>query len=93
MAVNPVTTGSGSNLKLAAYLASGLPVVTTAVGLRGFEGHSEGVVVVERDGFVAAIAGATLTKGQRRTIEDLSWDNLGRRLHDVYARLVARGGP
>lgn len=92
VAVNPVTTGSGSNLKLAEYLASGLPVVTTAVGLRGFEGHSDGVIVAERQGFPAAIAGAALARGQRRGIEDLSWDSLARRLHDVYVRLLASSG-
>lgn len=81
--VNPVTTGSGSNIKLAEYLASGLSVVTTAVGLRGFEGHSDDVIVAEREGFAAAIDGAALARGQRRTVEDLSWD-LGRRLHDAY---------
>lgn len=92
LAVNPVMTGSGSNLKLAEYLASGLPVVTTAVGLRGFEEHSEGVIVAEREVFAAGIAGAALPRGQHRTVEDLSWDNLGRRLHDVYERLLVTRG-
>lgn len=88
VAVNPVLTGSGSNLKVAEYLASGLPVITTAVGLRGFERHSAGVIVAERDDFAAAIAGAVLTRGQRRAVEGLSWDALARRLYDVYARLL-----
>ena len=36
VALNPMLTGSGSNLKVATYLAAGLPVVTTAVGARGY---------------------------------------------------------
>ncbi len=88
VAVNPVRTGSGSNLKLAEYLASGLPVVTTPVGMRGFEEHQAGVIVAEPDRFAAVLAGAALDRGGRRAVEDLSWDRLARRLHGVYARLI-----
>ena len=88
VAVNPVSTGSGSNLKLAEYLASGLPVVTTPVGLRGFEEHTAGVIVAEPNHFAAAIAGAALHRGLRRAVQDISWDSLARRLHGVYARLL-----
>jgi glycosyltransferase involved in cell wall biosynthesis len=37
VALNPMLTGSGSNLKVATYLATGAPVVTTAVGARGYD--------------------------------------------------------
>ena len=35
LAINPVVSGSGSNLKMAEYLGSGLPVLTTPHGARG----------------------------------------------------------
>ncbi len=35
--INPMFEGSGSNLKMADYFASGLPVVTTPIGARGFQ--------------------------------------------------------
>jgi glycosyltransferase involved in cell wall biosynthesis len=35
IAINPTTIGPGSNVKLFEYLAAGLPVVSTAYGLRG----------------------------------------------------------
>ncbi|MBC7333496.1 MAG: glycosyltransferase family 4 protein [Actinobacteria bacterium] len=35
LAINPVITGSGTNLKMLEYMAYGLPVVTTKVGARG----------------------------------------------------------
>jgi glycosyltransferase involved in cell wall biosynthesis len=89
LAVNPVITGSGSNLKMAEYLATGLPVLTTRVGLRGFEDHAEGVIVARREDFAAAIADASLQRDQSRTVEALSWDSLARRVHGVYARLLA----
>jgi FkbM family methyltransferase len=37
VALNPMLSGSGSNLKLATYLAAGVPVVTTPVGARGYD--------------------------------------------------------
>jgi glycosyltransferase involved in cell wall biosynthesis len=35
VALNPVTTGSGTNLKMLEYFAAGTPVVSTAFGARG----------------------------------------------------------
>ncbi|WP_248927686.1 glycosyltransferase family 4 protein [Paenibacillus hamazuiensis] len=36
IAINPMITGSGSNLKMAEYMAAGLAVVSTPVGARGY---------------------------------------------------------
>ncbi|HET7050478.1 MAG TPA: glycosyltransferase [Solirubrobacteraceae bacterium] len=36
LALNPMKVGSGSNLKLVDYLATGLPVLSSTVGARGF---------------------------------------------------------
>ncbi|MBO8183260.1 MAG: glycosyltransferase family 4 protein [Archaeoglobus sp.] len=35
LAINPIISGSGTNLKMLEYMAYGLPVVTTEVGARG----------------------------------------------------------
>ncbi len=35
VALNPITYGSGTNLKMLEYFAAGLPVITTPVGARG----------------------------------------------------------
>lgn len=35
VALNPVTTGSGTNLKMLEYFAAGVPVISTAFGARG----------------------------------------------------------
>lgn len=37
LALNPMASGSGSNLKLTAYFAAGVPAVTTLIGARGIE--------------------------------------------------------
>jgi len=54
IAVNPVITGSGSNLKVFEYVAAGLPVLTTPFGFRGHAAQSS-VVVAERDEFCTAL--------------------------------------
>jgi len=40
LALNPVTEGSGRNLKMVDYLAHGLPIISTPIGTRGFEDYS-----------------------------------------------------
>ncbi|WMT44455.1 MAG: glycosyltransferase [Cuniculiplasma divulgatum] len=53
LALNPVTEGSGRNVKMIDYLAHGLPILSTPVGIRGLEGFdiSSSVVVSHPDKF------------------------------------------
>ena len=88
VAVNPVTSGSGSNLKLAEYLASGLPVVTTPVGLRGFERHADSVVVATPEHFAEAVATVRPGTVRRDGVEDLSWNQVAQRLHATYRTVL-----
>ena len=37
LSLNPMMSGSGTNLKMLDYMAAGLPVVSTAVGARGID--------------------------------------------------------
>jgi glycosyltransferase involved in cell wall biosynthesis len=39
LALNPMSTGSGSNIKVLEYLARGLPVLSTEFGIRGVSGQ------------------------------------------------------
>jgi glycosyltransferase involved in cell wall biosynthesis len=36
IAINPMINGSGTNLKVAEYMANGVPVISTEVGIRGY---------------------------------------------------------
>jgi glycosyltransferase involved in cell wall biosynthesis len=47
LALNPVEKGSGTNIKVFDYLASGLPLITTPVGARGidFTDHEDVIIV------------------------------------------------
>ena len=88
VAVNPVGFGSGSNIKMPVYLAAGLPIVTTPVGLRGFEELAAHAVVADPEGFVEAIPRALeLSPAPRTRLEPLTWGALARRLAGAYAAL------
>ena len=54
VALNPVTTGSGSNLKLVEYLAAGCSVVSTEFGSRGFDDLRDAITIGEPGALVAA---------------------------------------
>lgn len=56
LAINPMLSGSGSNVKLADYIGNGLYVVTTEFGQRGYPlSAHEHLDVVSLDGFAAAV--------------------------------------
>lgn len=80
IALNPMTYGSGTNLKILEYFAYGLPVISTPVGVRGLNlSNGKQAVVCDIDSFTAAIrkllaAGtaerASLVKEARRFVEE-----------------------
>ncbi|MDX6483062.1 MAG: hypothetical protein QOE95_833 [Gaiellaceae bacterium] len=85
--VNPVAHGSGSQLKIAEYLAAGLPIVTTPLGARGYETLTRFLTVAELDEFHVAVESAQ-PAGERADVTELTWTQLGRRLHAAYTRLL-----
>jgi glycosyltransferase involved in cell wall biosynthesis len=90
VALNPVTFGSGSNLKLPEYLAAGLPVVTTPIGMRGFEHLSQWLTVAELSEFASAVrAPKPVTEEARSKLTDWTWSNLGRSLRRTYDHLLS----
>jgi glycosyltransferase involved in cell wall biosynthesis len=90
-AVNPMTTGSGTNLKMLEYFAAGTPVISTAFGARGL-GVSAGEHYIEAEPWsfaagireLAAMAPeqiAQMTEAARRHVErHLSWPVIARAL-------------
>jgi glycosyltransferase involved in cell wall biosynthesis len=88
LALNSVSYGSGSNVKMAEYLAAGLPVVSTAVGARGFEQYREHVQIAALDEFATAIEGAPRRREPPPGIEELSWNAVARSLHGAYLQLL-----
>ncbi|MGI8710625.1 MAG: glycosyltransferase family 4 protein [Acidimicrobiales bacterium] len=101
VALNPMRSGSGTNLKLVEYLAAAVPVVSTPFGARGVD-VVDGRHLILADADPVAFAGAvaaTLTDpdrgahlaaaGRALAVERYGWDALGRRLAEVVTDLVA----
>jgi glycosyltransferase involved in cell wall biosynthesis len=55
IALNPMFSGSGTNLKMLDYFAAGLPVVSTPAGARGLELGPDDCVVCSAEQFVSRI--------------------------------------
>jgi glycosyltransferase involved in cell wall biosynthesis len=56
VAINPIISGSGTNLKMLEYMAWGLPVVATPKGVRGLAlAQNVHAVVTDRENFAKAI--------------------------------------
>jgi len=91
VALNPMMSGSGSNVKLADYLQHGLPVVTTAFGARGYEWvSSEDVVITDLVSFETELARVLQSKawaGETRHARQL--DYLPKLSMDAGGRLLA----
>jgi glycosyltransferase involved in cell wall biosynthesis len=93
IALNPLFGGGGSSLKVPDFFAAGLPLVSTAIGVRGYD-LSDGVQYVEagRDDFVDRTR-ALLGDGERRgrlartareyAVRRLDWSIVGRRYREA----------
>ena len=93
---NPVTTGGGSNVKLPTYLAAGLAVLSTPVGLRGFASLEPWVVIAGLEGLTEALRARPagwLARGlpMPGEIAEHAWGRLGERLGEVL-EAKRRGG-
>ena len=99
IAINPMMSGSGMNLKLIQYLSFGLPVLSTDFGARGFEATQEhGIVLAALEDFMASLSQLArdeeqrtrLGKNARRYAEkSFAWDAIvATRLRAMEALLV-----
>jgi glycosyltransferase involved in cell wall biosynthesis len=99
VALNPMFSGSGSNLKLADYMAAKAPILTTPFGARGFDLRA-GIhaMIAERSGFVAALrimlADRDLRAMLGRAAHQLafasySWSTIVDRIYPDIARVIA----
>ncbi|MCP3720345.1 glycosyltransferase [Paraburkholderia sp. CNPSo 3281] len=91
IAINPMLSGSGTNIKMFDFMASSLPVVTTAVGARGIETGGRKVMIIAEpvvESFGVAIDGLNnkltrerLAREARRCVEDgYAWERISNQL-------------
>jgi len=100
IAINPMFSGSGTNIKMFEFMAAGLPVVTTLVGARGCDGLNPAMAIAAADTFASTIrdvladrlrASSMGAAGRRLVCERYSWErispSLGRLLRTHRAHL------
>ena len=95
--LNPVRSGGGSNVKVPAYLAAGLAVVSTPFGLRGYAPLAPCCVVAPEDGLADALRAKPRgwsVRGESApgALEAFAWGTLGERLGELYAERLGRLG-
>lgn len=98
VALNPMRTGSGTNLKLVEYLTAGVPVVSTPFGARGagvVDGEHLRLSSPERFAATVAEVLAEPAAAHRRAVaghalvaEQFDWTVLGHRLAGLVERLA-----
>lgn len=93
IAINPMLSGSGTNIKMFDFMAAGLPVVSTPIGARGIKdtiGHS--IIVCEVDQFSERLKDLmrnrklyhTMSKCARKLVEEsYSWENISLELGNI----------
>jgi len=100
LAINPMSRGSGTNIKMFDFFAAGLPTVTTGVGARGL-GSGAGIAyqVADLDDFAAQVRALLDSEPRRREMSvsartlaesRFDWRTIGATAGRVV-RAVARG--
>lgn len=100
VALNPMFSGSGTNLKMLDYLAAGLPCVSTTFGARGLSlEHHVHALLADGPAMLRAIEDvlgdsslrARLAVGGRHHVErNFSWRAIGQRVADIYTLKTGR---
>jgi glycosyltransferase involved in cell wall biosynthesis len=104
LAVNPLSAGSGTSIKMFDFMAAGLPTVTTSIGARGISSHGvPPFVIAELDGFRGALDGLLASSSRReelagrgrKCVENFyAWERISPVLGRQFAvRFAAKGGP
>ncbi|MQL51392.1 glycosyltransferase [Desulfofundulus thermobenzoicus] len=98
IAINPMYTGGGSSLKIAEYLAAGLPVVSTKVGIRGFDLiDGEHVIVASHNEFADKISyllsnhslmNKLRNAGRIFSHNNLDWDILANKYMNILNNVI-----
>lgn len=94
--INPVTSGGGSNVKVPAYLAAGLAVVTTPFGMRGYGPLASHCIVTGPENLADALRSRPSgwsARGEEapEALGEYAWGRLGAKLGELYeARLSQR---
>lgn len=103
-AVNPLFEGGGSSLKVPDFLAAGLPLLTSSVGVRGFPGLYSGTHYIEAGPEAMAewipklladrgLCARLSAEAADYVATHLDWRVLGGRMRRELRQLIGRDGP
>ena len=102
VALNPMSSGSGTNVKMLEYLAAGVPIVTTPIGARGLDlVDGEHAIVCPLEEFPEQVhrilrddaLRATLRAEGRRLVErTYDWATIVDAMHAVIEAALAAAG-
>lgn len=83
--INLMSVGSGTHLKIPRALSYGVPVITTPVGARGYEGQVLTTTPANVPAMLEAIQGNWLYQSDiaREEAETLTWDNITKTYREV----------
>ncbi|MGH6890397.1 MAG: glycosyltransferase [Rhizomicrobium sp.] len=95
VAINPMFSGSGTNIKMLDYMAAGLPIVTTGIGARGIETSEEAFEIAAPQTFVETVASllgdgmrarARAKAAREQATTFYSWERISRDLGKLLLR-------
>ena len=101
IALNPVTMGSGTNIKVFDYLAAGLPLITTPVGARGINfTNCEDAIISEINEFPEkirilnndAVLRDKISKKARLLSEKYDWSEIAKTAEKGISKLEDNSG-
>jgi glycosyltransferase involved in cell wall biosynthesis len=88
VAINPVTRGSGTSMKVLDYLAHGFPVISTEFGMRGYPDLKPFVMVCELTDFADALRQShSLPLEVAQALKKYSWINITEKMKTIYLSL------
>ena len=97
IAINPIIFGSGTNIKLLEYLASGIPTITTPFGARGIDVEPNKHVMIRdiedfSEGILELLEDEDLQKrlsvnGRKLTEEKYDWKEISKKELKILNRL------
>jgi glycosyltransferase involved in cell wall biosynthesis len=95
VAINPMFSGSGTNIKMFDFMAAGLPVISTPTGARGINLSGSALHICETSEFVGALQKVLADEeyarrlgrtARRLACESYSWERLSPRLGRLLMR-------
>lgn len=99
--INPLNSGSGTNLKMLEYLAAGLPTVTTPTGARGLDlVDGENIIISDIERFPdslnllfmdESLNSRIRIQGRKLVETKYDWNVIANKMMEVYHKIGERG--